>query len=800
MNISYSWLKEIVPDMQMNPEKLAEHLTSRGAPVTIKGGAEAGLQDVVVGRVESVKKHPNADRLSICEVYNGGEVLQVICGAPVIKEGGHYPFAGVGTELPNGIKLRKAKIRGEFSNGMLCSEMELGLGIDQSGIMLLPYSVSPGQQLIDALSLDEIILEVEVTPNRGDWLSHVGLAREIHCTGLEKLQLPEIHGSIDLGIETKKEQLEISDNGLSIKIDAPDLCQRFSGIVINNVSVRPSPDWLVKRLTAVGQQSINNVVDATNYVMLELGNPMHAYDLDKLDGGQIIVRNASEKETIKTLDGIEHNLSSEMLVVCDLVSPQNIAGVIGGMHSSVTEETVNIFLECALFDSKTVRHTCKKLGISTDASYRFERGVDPEGHLTAIKRALEVILAVAGGEITRPILEITPKPYMTSSILLRPSRVKAVLGFSFEVDELQRIFSSIGFKIDQLEEDVISVEIPSYRSYDVVREIDLIEEIARVYGYDRFPDNLSPYSASSVPDDPFFQLEEDIRKTFTDAGILEAINPVFASPMEGDVEIINPISSEENHLRNSLMFGLLRNLEYNFARSTRDVRLFEVGTVFNKLQDGQNREGINVAAVVTGNRAPPHWSDDKVDPVDFWVIKGIVVDAVKVSGWETVTFKTNVNDNDRWVQGRAATIVCEGKEIGTFGQVLAERFESPKWAGEVWGLEFKLPSGMAEKKDVFFDPLPQYPGVDRDLALLLDVGMLAGDVVSEIKNMGGPLLKKVSVFDVYEGEEIADKKRSLGIRMRFQSFERTLTDAEVDLSVEKIIRNLARNLSVEQRL
>jgi phenylalanyl-tRNA synthetase beta chain len=426
--------------------------------------------------------------------------------------------------------------------------------------------------------------------------------------------------------------------------------------------------------------------------------------------------------------------------------------------------------------------------------------VDPEGHLTAINRALEVILAVAGGEITRPILEITPKPYMTSSILLRPSRVKAVLGFSFEVDELKRIFSSIGFKIDQLEEDVISVEIPSYRSYDVVREIDLIEEIARVYGYDRFPDNLSPYSASSVPDDPFFQLEEDIRKTFTDAGILEAINPVFASPMEGDVEIINPISSEENHLRNSLMFGLLRNLEYNFARSTRDVRLFEVGTVFNKLQDGQNREGINVAAVVTGNRAPPHWSDDKVDSVDFWVIKGIVIDAVKVSGWETVTFKTNVNDNDRWVQGRAATIVCEGKEIGTFGQVLAESFESPKWAGEVWGLEFKLPSGMAEKKDVFFDPLPQYPGVDRDLALLLDVGMLAGDVISEIKNMGGPLLKKVSVFDVYEGEEIADKKRSLGIRMRFQSFERTLTDAEVDLSVEKIIRNLARNLSVEQRL
>lgn len=803
MNISYSWLKEIVPDMKMEPEGVAEHLASRGAPVDIKGGGGVGLGSVVVGRVKSVKKHPNADRLSICEVDNGKEILQVICGAPVIKEGGHYPFAGVGSELPNGMKLRKAKIRGEFSNGMLCSEMELDLGIDQSGIMLLPESVSPGEPLIEVLSLGEVILEVEVTPNRGDWLSHMGLAREVISTGLENLQLPAIPGSVDLAVETKTCQQEISDNGVSIRIDSPDLCHRFLGVVINGVVVRPSPDWLVKRLAAVGQQSINNVVDATNYVMLELGNPMHAYDLDKMEGGRIIVRNASVGEKIEALDGIEYNLTSDMLLVCDQSSPQNIAGVIGGMHSSVTEDTVNIFLECALFQPKSVRQTCKKLGIATDASYRFERGVDPEGHLSAVKRALEVILAIAGGEPGQSILEVVPKPHTSNLLPLRLSRVEAVLGLSFHADELQRIFSSIGFGIERSEKGVVSVKIPSYRSYDVLREIDLIEEIARVHGYDRFPEDLSPYLASSVPDDPLFGLEEDVRKSFMDAGILEAINPAFANPKEGDVEILNPISFEESCLRNSLVPGLLRNLEYNFARSTRDVRLFEIGTVFREAAssvDEEGREATNVAAVMTGSRTPHHWSQNKPDPIDFWMIKRIVSDALEVSGWKTMSLKPSVKDSGLWVQERAATIICGDQEIGAFGQILSERFESPKWAGEVWALEFILPSRISEKEELFFRPLPHHPSVDRDLALLLGLGVSSEDVISKIVEVGGGLLKEISIFDVYEGVEIPDQKISLGIRMRFQSFERTLTDAEVDIGVERIVRNLAEDLSVQQRL
>jgi phenylalanyl-tRNA synthetase beta chain len=803
MNISYSWLKEIIPDMKMKPEEVADHLASRGAPVDIKGGGEIGLGSVVVGRVNTVKKHPNADRLSICEVDNGKEVLQVICGAPLIKEGGHYPFAGVGSELPNGMKLKKAKIRGEFSNGMLCSEMELGLGIDQGGIMLLPESVSPGERLIEVLNLGEIVLEVEVTPNRGDWLSHLGLAREVISTGMENLQLPSIPGAVDLTVRTKTGQHKISDNGVSIRIDSPDLCDRFMGIVINDVTVGPSPDWLVKKLAAIGQQSINNIVDATNYVMLELGSPMHAYDLDKMEGGQIIVRNASEGEKIKALDGIEYNLTSEMLLVCDQFAPQNIAGVIGGMDSSVTEDTVNMFLECALFKPKSVRKTCKKLGIATDASYRFERGVDPEGHLGAIKRALEIILAIAGGEAGRSILEVGPKPYRASLLPLRLSRVESVLGLSFDADELQRMLSSIGFGIERSEKDSVVVNVPSYRSYDILREIDLIEEVARVYGYDQFPENLSPYLASSVPDHPLFELEEEVRKSFTDAGILEAINPAFANSREGDVELLNPISSEESHLRNSLLPGLLRNLESNFARSTRDIRLFEIGTVFRALVSSvgkEGREATNVGAVMTGSRTPHHWSTVKSDPIDFWVVKGIVGDALEVSGWKAVSLELGVKDSDLWVQGRAATIVCGGEDVGSFGQVLPERFEAPKWAGEVWALEFILPSRIAEKEELFFKSLPQHPGVDRDLALLLDLGVSSEDVISKIEEAGGQFLKEISIFDVYEGNEIPSRKLSLGIRMRFQSFERTLTDVEVELVVERIIRKLAEDLSVQQRL
>ncbi|MCH7892053.1 MAG: phenylalanine--tRNA ligase subunit beta, partial [Gemmatimonadetes bacterium] len=531
MNISYAWLKSVAPGLSESPEELAERLALLGAPVEEITPVSAGLEEVIIGRVKSVRGHPNADRLSLCEVDNGEEVVQVVCGAPVIEEGGYYPFAPVGVTLPGGLELKRAKIRGEYSNGMLCSEKELGMGRDQSGIMLLSGDFAPGQSLIDALGLDDVRMDVEVTPNRGDWLSHVGIAREVAPGGVAGVALAPIPGASPLDLEVKSGEREVSHGGVTIRIDEPEQCYRFLGVIIRGVKVQASPQWMAARLRAVGQQPINNVVDATNYVMLEMGNPMHAYDLGKLEGSSLIVRNATKGETMETLDGLEHEFDTEMLMICDTAVPHDIAGIMGGMHSSVTEDTTDILVECALFEPKSIRRTRRALGISTDASYRFERGVDPEGHLPAVKRVLEVILATAGGEVDGPILEVLPRPWERSTVTLRPKRVEQVLGVRFENAELEALLTPLGFTVQNGSGEGdgggggdLSVTVPGFRSYDVTREIDLIEEISRAYGYDRFPDDLAPARPTTVPDHPLFQLEDRLRTVLSGEGLFEAAN------------------------------------------------------------------------------------------------------------------------------------------------------------------------------------------------------------------------------------------------------------------------------------
>ena len=612
MNISYAWLKSVAPGLTESPEELAERLALLGAPVEEISPVSAGLEDVIIGKVNSVRGHPNADRLSLCEVHNGEEVVQVVCGAPVIEEGGYYPFAPVGVTLPGGFELKRAKIRGEYSNGMLCSEKELGLGRDQSGIMLLSGEVSAGQSLIEALGLDDVRMDVEVTPNRGDWLSHVGIAREVAPGGVAGLALANIPGASSLDIEVKSAEHEVSHGGVTIRIDEPEQCHRFLGVIIRGVKVQPSPRWMAARLRAVGQQAINNVVDATNYVMLEMGNPMHAYDLGKLEGSSLIVRNATKGETMETLDGLEHTFDAEMLLIGDTAVPHDIAGIMGGMHSSVTADTTDILVECALFEPKSIRRTRRALGISTDASFRFERGVDPEGHLPAVKRVLEVILATAGGEVDGPILEVLPRPWEPSTLALRPTRVERVLGVRFEDAELEALLTPLGFTVQNGSGEgdggggaELSVIVPGYRSYDVTREIDLIEEITRAHGYDRFPDDLAPARPTTVPDHPLFQLEDRLRTVLSGDGLFEAANPAFAPVHEGEVELNNPISLEESRLRTSLIPGLLRNVEYNFARGVRDVRLFEIGTVFHAAGAGEPpREDLHVASQSPGAGNP----------------------------------------------------------------------------------------------------------------------------------------------------------------------------------------------------
>jgi len=821
MNISFAWLKAIAPGLEMSVEEVSEHLANRGAPVEDTEYLGVELEDVVVARVESVRPHPDADRLSLCQVNNGTETLQVVCGAPIIHEGGYYPFAGVGVTLPGPFKLKKAKIRGEYSNGMLCSEKELGLGRDQAGIMHLTGTVSLGQPLTEALALDDVRLDVEITPNRGDWLSHVGVAREVAIGGVDGIVLPAIPGAPALDLEVATAEQEISHAEVSIRIDEPELCYRFLGVIIRGVEVGPSPEWLAQRLRAVGQHPINNVVDATNYLMFEMGNPMHAYDLAKLDGSRLIVRKAHDGEKLQTLDGLEHKFDSEMLLICDASVSHDIGGIMGGLNSSVTEETSDVLLECALFEPKSIRRTRKALGISTDASYRFERGVDPEGHLPAVNRALEVILATSGGEIDGPILEVLPRPWEPQVLTLRLSRVAHVLGISLEAPDIEELLKPLGFGMERGDEDELRVTVPGYRSYDVTREIDLIEEIARTYGYDNFPDESGAARPTNVPDHPLFQLEDGLRATLAAVGLLEATNPAFAPASEGDVELSNPISTEESHLRGALLPALLRRVEYNQARGARDVRFFEIGTVFHSGGSGNPPvEDLHVALTVTGSQRPAHWTEE-VEAVDFWTLRGLVDEALAGSGWEdpVVGGRSEPDDDgaeDQDTDGRprpgavaselfvpATTVeisLPSGEPIGWAGQITPDRVDSPPWGGSVWAMELRLPAEPQLDRAPTFQPLPQFPGVDRDLALLVPQHVSAQSVLDCIRGSAGALLDDVTIFDMYRGDGVAETERSLAFRLRLQAWDRTLTDKQVDRVVGKVIKRLVEDLGVEQRL
>ena len=830
MNISYDWLKSLAPGLSESPDELAERLALLGAPVEEITPVAAGLEDLIIGQVKAVRGHPNADRLSLCEVDNGEEVVQVVCGAPVIEEGGFYPFAPAGITLPGGLELRRAKIRGEYSNGMLCSEKELGLGRDASGIMLLSGDVTAGQSLIEVLGLDDVRMGVEVTPNRGDWLSHVGIAREVAPGGVAGVALAPVPGASPLDLELKSGEREVSHGDVTIRIDEPEQCYRFLGVIIRGVEVGPSPQWMASRLRAVGHQTINNVVDATNFVMLEMGNPMHAYDLGKLEGSSLIVRRASKGETMQTLDGLEHKFDAESLLICDTAVPHDIAGIMGGMHSSVTADTTDILLECALFEPKSIRRTRRALRISTDASYRFERGVDPEGHLPAVKRALEVILATAGGEVDGPILEVLPRPWEASALALRPARVEQVLGVPFDDAELAALLTPLGFTVRNGGGEAgggegggdLSVIVPGFRSYDVTREIDLIEEVTRAHGYDRFPEDLAAARPTTVEDDPVFQLEDRLRAVLSGEGLFEATNPAFAPEHEGQVELSNPISMEESRLRSSLVPGLVRNVEYNFARGARDVRLFELGTVFHTAGAGEPpRADLHVAFMITGRREPEHWSGSG-EAVDFSDVKGLVETVLTESGWgepalrvladrgvavdnfsEDDSAEDPAEDSARGLLVPSTSVALTaggGTPAGAAGQLRPERIDAPAWAGEVWAMELTLPAEPVARTTPAYRPLSPFPGVDRDLALLVPYDVPTSAVSDEISGVGGELLERVTVFDLYRGDGVDEGHRSLAFRLRLQAGDRTLKDKEVDRVVEKIVKHLREGLGVEQRL
>jgi phenylalanyl-tRNA synthetase beta chain len=787
--------------MDLTPVEVGDRLAQRGAPLEGREDLGAQFAGLTVARVLSVEQHPNADRLSLCQVDAGGSTpVQVICGAPNVRTQAWYPFAPVGCSLPDGTRIKKAKIRGVQSEGMLCSERELGLGRDHSGILELVGDFTEGQALIEALAMDDVRLDVEVSPNRGDLLSHMGVARELAPEGHVGLSLPAIPGARPYEAPLKTDAQEVEAAGFRLRVEEPDLCPRFLAVVIRGVRVGPSPLWLANRLRSVGAQPINNVVDVTNYAMLEMGRPMHAYGLEKLKGSASVVRLAKEGETLETLDGVGRALGPEMLMVCDAEEPVGIGGVMGGGSSEVSDQTVDVLLECALWDPPNIRSTRRALDMSTDASYRFERGVDPEFHEAATRRAAELIMAVAGGEPDGELLDVCGRPWSAVDVPLRRARVRRVLGVDFDTGTLRGLLEPLGFEITGEDRESLTVRVPGFRTYDVRREIDLIEEVARTYGYDAFPESLGAFRPGTVPDHPLFLLEDALRTLLVGRGLLEAQIPAFAAESEGEVALNNPISSNDSHMRRWLLPGLLRRVAYNFARGARTVRLYELGTSFRKPdQPGQPpSEATHLAVTLTGLRAPAHWSGDAMD-TDVWELKELAEAATNAAYGSRVRVVPGALDHPSLERAGLQMQDEGGEVIGVAGKVIGSALDAPAWAGPVWGLELTLPHRPDMERSIIAAPLPGFPGVERDFALLIPHSVAAATVRDVIVRYGGPLLVGVEIFDLYEGEELPQGHRSVAHRLRFQSAERTLKDAEVDRATKRILSKLKEELSVEAR-
>lgn len=677
----------------------------------------------------------------------------------------------------------------------------------------LSDAASPGMSLVSLLGLQDVRLDVEVTSNRPDMLSHRGVAREVAPRGDASLAEPPIPGEEPAaaasfeGIPSVEGEAEASGGGLTIRIEAPELCPRYLGLVVRGVRVGPSPVWLQTRLRAAGARPINNVVDATNYVLLELGQPLHAFDLARVGGDAVVVRRAREGERIRTLDGTLRNLTPEMLAICDAERPIAIAGVMGGEDSEVTAETTDILLECALFAPGPTRATRKALGLSTDASYRFERGVDPDGLRDALVRCARLVVAVAGGRSEGPIVDVSPERPVRARVELRPERVSHLLGIPFDPGTVRELLVPLGFRIDGSGDtaagngNALAVGVPGWRSWDVTREVDLIEEVARTYGYDRFPDALGAFRPSSVPDDPLFALEDGLRDELSAWGLLEGQSPAFAPEGEGEVEIINPISMEERWLRSSLLPAMFRKVAYNLSRGTRDVRLFELGTVFAPGEPGEApHEATHLAAVLHGRRVPEHWSGED-EPVDIWDLKGLlqaVAERVAPGDWEVAPAEAGTHP--RFEPGGALVVrEAGGGVVGMGGRAVTGALDLPRWAGDVWALEVSLPRGVRPPEGIRVRPVPAHPGVERDLALLVSDERPAASVVEVVRRAAGGLLAEVAIFDVYRGRGVPAGNRSLAVRLRFRAEDRTLTDDEVDAAVAAAAQALEEELGVRIR-
>ena len=799
MNVTLNWLKNYI-DFEFSPSELADRLTMLGIEVeTIKQlGAE--LEGVVVGSVTAIRPHPNADKLVLCQVDIGEtEELQIVCGAPNVREGMLAPVATIGATLPIGLTIKRAKLRGEESHGMLCSEKELGLSEDAAGLMELPADIPLGTSFSAALGFDDVVFELEITPNRPDCLSMIGVAREIRAETGNALKLPQV----DLN-EAETNIREMT----SVTIEAPDLCPRYAARVIQGVKIGQSPEWLQQRLESVGIGVINNIVDITNFVLMEYGQPLHAFDYHKLTENRIVVRRAAAGENITTLDEIARELTPDMLVIADAEKPVALAGIMGGYDSEITETTADVLLESAYFNPSSVRATAKALGVSTEASYRFERGADPSIVPAALDRAAQLIAELAGGTICKGIVDVYPRQQPLSRIQLRPERVNFILGTALEATEMVQILSHLNFDVKANGAEDYEVIVPTFRS-DITREIDLIEEIARVHGYDNIPTTLPKGDIPVPAPNPRTEVRKRIKHFLLAAGMMEAINYSFCDPSCFDkirftaddprreaLKLQNPLSPEMSVLRTTLLPRLLENAQYNRNHQIDTIALFEIGNVF--INNGEQNEPERVAGILAGQIGQGVYSDPYRSP-DFYDIKGLVEGILEVCG--IVDYTLQKTDTPTFHPGRNAEILLGDRQIGTFGEAHPEVLENYDLPYKAYLFEFDMEvlvdAATFAKR---FEPIPIYPTVERDLAIVVDKEVLSDLPTELIYATGGELVKSVRLFDVYEGEQVPEGKKSLAYAITYHSATETLTDKAVNSLHDKVVKHLNQKLGAELRM
>ena len=791
MNISYNWLKKYI-DLSLTADELPAKLTMAG--LEVEGIEKTGSipEGVVTAKILSRNPHENSDHLSVCQVDKGDEVLQIVCGAPNCDAGNIVPLATIGTTFKDGegtFTIKKGKLRGVESFGMMCSARELGLSNDHDGLLILPADTKIGVPFGELMDSD-VVYDCSVTPNRPDWLSHIGVARDIAALLDTKLVMPEICNA-DAPVVS----------GL-VTVNDPDLCPIYAARIIRGVKVGDSPEWMQKALSAVGIRPISNLVDITNYVMMEMGVPLHAFDIRNLSGEKIIVRRAAEGESIVALDGKKYDLTPENLCICDAEKPVAIAGVMGGEYSGIQADTTTVVLESAFFDPDSIRMTSRKLGLSSDASYRYERGVDRNAVLAAGRRALQLILEIAGGEYVGCCEVAAPAPEVRT-IEADYSRIRGLLGLEVTDSDIEKILISLGFGMTA--PGVFTV--PSWRVYDVVGEADLAEEVARIYGLDKLP--AVPIRA--ITDD--FKLDgchviESLRNQLTGIGLDEIVcgsmideKSATADKMFTPEELIrpyNPISLDLGVMRPSLLPGILNTVRHNIARKNLDLALFEIGHVFCKNTEKFPEERDELSIAVTGRIHPERFSAERAVVADFYDLKGILESLLTAR--KVKNFQFRAAEDPRFLKGHCAEVLVNKRVAGVFGEVVPALTKGMRLSTPLFVAMIQLKELLtAEERTLLYDPISPFPSTSRDVAFIAPKELEHRIVVDFIQKAHLPNLERVELFDIFEGEAVGEGRKSMAYSLIFRSAERTLTDDEVNSSYEKLRQKLERGLGVELR-